>query len=44
VKLDVDRRTKLNWILEKWDDVGWIVLAADFCDHGNEPRGLIKCW
>jgi hypothetical protein len=43
----VDGRIILNWILIKlhknewagfmWEDV------TDFCEHGNEPSGYVKC-
>jgi hypothetical protein len=40
----------LKWILERWDDMDWIVMAQvtdqrrALYEHGNEPCGSVKCW
>jgi hypothetical protein len=48
---DIDGRTILKYILERYVEVVWIGLmwlrignGGGSCDHDNEPSGYIKCW
>ena len=40
----VDGRIILNWILNKLHKKEWSgFIMTDFCEHGNEPSGYVKC-